>query len=429
LKDYERIAELLSYLSSAPERAALATLVGVQGSSYRRPGARLLVTASGKTAGGISAGCLEADVILRAHRVLQSGKPVCVTYDAVADSDLLLGLGMGCGGTLRIVIEPLAALTPGPKSPQPLSLSGRGVSNTRKFQNADALTPAPSPSEGRGVSNCSGETKRQGDPGTVAREDRKSAIADSLADWLAACALPRDAAVAAAVVHDGSHGFIGTRAWLFADGRFAHDVEEGDLARALEADLRIAARERQSFAREYATAGRGVLHALIDVVEPATHLLICGSGDDALPLYRMARELGWRVTVVDIRGAFATRERFSEATVSCLGSYDQILDSVTVTPDTAVVIMTHNYNHDRDLLRRLLPSDAAYIGLLGARHRSAKLLEDLRAEGDLDDAADIGALHTPAGLDIGATTPEAIALSIVAEIQACVSRHEQVTAG
>jgi xanthine dehydrogenase accessory factor len=379
LKDIERIAALLNELGGASDRVALATLVDVQGSSYRRPGARLLVTASGKTAGGISAGCLEADVILRAQAVLQTGKPICVTYDAVADSDLLLGLGMGCGGTLRIVIEPLSHS----------SLS------TFNFQ----LSTSPAQSS---LSNI------------------HYPISTSLADWIAACALARDAAVAAAVVHDGPDNLTGTRAWLFADGRFAHDVEDADLVLAVKADLRLAVRERRSLSREYDTRD-GVLRALIDAVPPATPLLICGAGDAALPLYRMARELGWRVNIVDIRGALATQERFPEATTSVLNSYEQVLGSVTVTPDTAVVIMTHNYNHDLELLRQLLPSSAAYIGLLGARHRSAKLLEDLRTTGAVDDATDLLALHTPAGLDIGATTPEAIALSIVAEIQAVVA--------
>jgi xanthine dehydrogenase accessory factor len=88
------------------ERAALATIVSLEGSSYRRPGARMLITERGETTGVLSAGCFERDVCERALKVMQSGEPVLVKYDTTIDDDIVWGLGLGCNGVVHVLIEP-----------------------------------------------------------------------------------------------------------------------------------------------------------------------------------------------------------------------------------------------------------------------------------------------------------------------------------
>ena len=90
------------------ERAALATVVSVEGSSYRRPGARMLITESGETTGVLSAGCFERDVCERAAKVMTTGEPVLVKYDTTTDDDIVWGLGLGCNGVVHVLIEPAA---------------------------------------------------------------------------------------------------------------------------------------------------------------------------------------------------------------------------------------------------------------------------------------------------------------------------------
>jgi xanthine/CO dehydrogenase XdhC/CoxF family maturation factor len=107
------LSRILTALDAAPdEPAALATLVRVEGSSYRRPGARLLVLGSGLRVGSISGGCLEDDVVLRAQRVLAGGTPETAVYDTTSENDLVWGVGLGCQGVVHIFIERLPVIRP-----------------------------------------------------------------------------------------------------------------------------------------------------------------------------------------------------------------------------------------------------------------------------------------------------------------------------
>jgi len=152
-----------------------------------------------------------------------------------------------------------------------------------------------------------------------------------------------------------------------------------------------------------------------DFVAPIA-LWILGAGDDSRPLARMAKELGWIVGLQDHRPAFARPERFPEADAVLAGHPADTIPGLRLDHRSAVVLMTHNYLKDLEALRRLLPSAAGYLGLMGSRARSAKLLAELAVEGFQSDAR----LHTPVGLDLGAGDPETIALAILAEVQAAL---------
>ena len=152
----------------------------------------------------------------------------------------------------------------------------------------------------------------------------------------------------------------------------------------------------------------------LEPILPPIHLIVCSAGHDAIPLVRQAAELGWRVTVADVRRALLTRERFPAASDFCDADPDQAAAALRTDARTAVVVMSHNYLRDIGYLRSFLGADLppAYLGVLGPRGRTEQMLDEI---GQPDATA---RLHAPAGLDIGAEGPEEVARAIVAEILA-----------
>ncbi|MEO8621289.1 MAG: XdhC family protein [bacterium] len=203
----------------------------------------------------------------------------------------------------------------------------------------------------------------------------------------------RDEVTLLTLVHFGAGGpQVGTRLLLSE----TNDIIEGDAS----------LREREDdVARE--------------VIRPATRLVICGGGTDAIPLARLAKMMGWHVTIVDHRSAFATTTRFPGADemvcVNLTHDADALHAHVPVDARTSAVVMAHSANHDRAYLNAMLDAGAGYIGVLGPRRRTAELLGTRLSNPDAEFPS---AVHSPVGLDLGAETPDEIALSIVAEIAA-----------
>jgi xanthine dehydrogenase accessory factor len=342
MKELRSILARLRAPDTAP--AAMATLCRVRGSSYRRPGARLLLAADGGRTGAISGGCLEDDLLLRAKTVAASGLAQSVTYDTTAENDLVWGVGLGCHGVVDVLIEPLVT-----------------------------------------------------EPGWG--ECVRGAFASSV-----------DAAVAISF----AGGSLGTRAALAAgwEGQFWGDA-------ALRAGLQEALVRRSSHYAE--TTGGIVFYEYLPMPTP---LLIFGAGDDAQPLCRMAAELGFVVKVVDPRPAYATRERFPAAEAVFVAKVDELAKRMAVPKRTAAVVMTHHYVHDLPYLRWLLPQPIAYLGLLGPRQRAEKIVADLVADGLAITPEMRARLRAPVGLDLGAETPETVALAILAEVQTVLAGRD-----
>jgi xanthine/CO dehydrogenase XdhC/CoxF family maturation factor len=162
----------------------------------------------------------------------------------------------------------------------------------------------------------------------------------------------------------------------------------------------------------------------VDDVEPPPALLIFGAGDDAQPLARLAAELGWETIVADPRAAFACAARFPTARQCVSTPADRLVAAVNPGPDALAVIMTHHFVHDVPILRDLLGRPLRYLGLLGPRKRAEKILSDLAATGMVVTAEQRARLHAPVGLDLGADSPEQVALSILAEMQAVRTRRD-----
>ena len=160
---------------------------------------------------------------------------------------------------------------------------------------------------------------------------------------------------------------------------------------------------------------------MTETIAPPVMLALFGGGDDALPLARLASLLGWRVVVVDHRPAYALPERFPTAEAVLCAHAETLPEAMTLPADALAMIMTHSYAQDKELVRTLLPRGLRYIGILGPKARTQKLLNELAGEGMTLCSEWLARLHGPAGLDIGADTAEEIALSIVAEMQATLT--------
>jgi xanthine/CO dehydrogenase XdhC/CoxF family maturation factor len=364
MKELRAILEAAARARAEGLPAALATVVEVRGSAYRRPGAWMLITADGQTTGAVSGGCLEQDVILRAQQVIKDGEATLATCDSTGEDDLLFGVGLGCRGVIRILIEPL----PRPGEPESRRDGGEHL----------ALLA---------------ELLRRREAGVLATVWRASGP------------------VAAGA---------GSRMLLTRRGTLWDDIGDPQLAARIEEDARAALQALQPAAQTY-TGAAAQVEVFLEVVRPPVPLVVFGGGPDAVPLVRMAGELGWHVTVVDGRPAAASRARFpgADAVVACRA--EQVPEQVPLDSETVAVVMTHHYLTDLRLLELLLPSPVRYLGLLGPRSRSERLLAELAQAGIRVTEAQRRRLYAPVGLDLGADTPEEIALAILAEIRAVLA--------
>lgn len=334
----------------------LATLVDVKGSGYRLAGARMLIGRDGKSIGTVSGGCLEADILERANQVRRTGEPTLVTYDTTKNDNSVFGLGMGCRGVVRVLLEPARA------------------SETLSF-----------------IRGCFNSRRR----GTISTLISKT---ESVDVPVFARYFSRGAALVAA----------------------QNGAELNGLLSPVASDVTTAISENRSRCVEYKTA-TGTAEFFHEVINPPTAIMIFGAGHDAVPLSQLSSQLGWQVSVIDHRPAWATATRFPEADEVLVVRPDEIGHEFFRDENSVAVVMNHNYDADRELLRRLLSSTCRYIGVLGPKTRSEKLIDELRGQGSLFTKEQMDRLYAPVGLDIGASTPEGIALSIVAEIQAVLA--------
>ncbi|MCK7500214.1 MAG: XdhC family protein [Comamonadaceae bacterium] len=200
------------------------------------------------------------------------------------------------------------------------------------------------------------------------------------------------------------------------------DSYSGRISRHLAEALRL---RRSALVRE--PSATGSIEVFVEYLPPPLRLVVFGAGPDALPLVRQAKALGWHVSVVDGRPHHARAERFPLADAVLVAPPREAPAAAGVSERSAVVVMTHSYEQDKSLLRELLRSPPDYIGQLGPRSRTERMLAELAAEGAVP--LEPAALHYPIGLDIGGETPEEIALAIVAQIKAVLAGRPGGTAG
>jgi len=347
MKEFKSILTAFNKVNFAERQAALATVVKVRGSSYRSPGARMLITDDGKWVGSISGGCLEGDALRKARQVMTSGVPKTVTYDTREESNQNLGIGLGCNGVIDVLIEPITA-----------------HKNSILFfkQLVEKNQPA-----------------------------------------------------ALATVFQGLSG-IGETLLITEDRGVVSRVSNPSLSDLIAEDLVNVFNTRVSHAKAFLVSGIEY-EVFLELIQPSVSLLIFGGGFDARPVNQLAKSLGWSVEVTDECVAHIAPLFFPEADKLSLCQRDFIDRDFKITPFTACVLMSHNYEYDRDVLKKVIQSESPYIGILGPRKRFDKMLEEFKRDGfELTDEQ-MQRIHSPIGLDIGAEAPDEIALAIVAEIQ------------
>jgi xanthine dehydrogenase accessory factor len=334
-----QVFEWLSTLAAEQRRGALATVVRVRGSAYRREGAKMAVADDGASVGNVSGGCLEGDVREAALQVIARGAAQLRTYSSGNDQIHAWDLGVGCEGEVAIYIEPAPVMS---------MTEDWLLRAAEPFAVCRALPVAPDPVNWRRL-------------------------------------------VVTAIGRDGTLGDP------------ALDVAAADAAGTL-----LLSRASSQMVE---LDGRGIF---VELFHPPPQLLIVSAGNDARPLARMATDAGFRVVVADHRPALLLPDRFPAETrlVEC-GPTD-LARRVILDDNTYTVIMTHNFADDEQYLRALLPTPVAYIGILGPRQRTERILRNVHAEQSFDDSR----VYGPVGLDVGTDGAEQVSLAIVAEILA-----------
>jgi xanthine dehydrogenase accessory factor len=331
------------------KRTALATVVKVDGSSYRRPGARMLVTEDGELTGAISGGCLEGDALRKARYAMFQQQNKLEVYETTDEEDSRLGVQLGCNGKVHILFEPIKE----DDENNPINLFRRAL------------------------------------------VQRKSSV------------------IATVFSTVNKHHQAGT---CYFSNR------EENIVLSDEADIETAGQvllhQKSSVIKEYDKHS-----VLYQFIPPSVQLVIVGAGNDAQPLTELASQLGWDIIITDARPSYNNQERFPKATRICRVKPSDVLSAVNIDEQTAVVLMTHNYNYDLSALEQLIHTDCNYIGLLGPKKKLNKMLDDLAVrEFRINDEV-LQKIHGPVGLDIGAETSEEIALSILAEIKSVFSNR------
>ncbi len=353
---HEIVAIIKAYQQAiaAGRKTALATVVHVEGSSYRRPGARMLITEAAELTGSISGGCLEGDAFRKALHVILSGKPMLVTYDTADDDDAKFGMGLGCQGVIQVLIEPLQ----GERGEAIVDLLEKATASRQKsvlltlFSIQDKRTPQ--------YGSCFLFTEQGEEFGEIP--------------------------------------VLGTT-------RLQHEIKL------------VMEQQKSSFSK-YVDGEQELVVFAEFIQPPVSLIIIGAGNDviplvrmaeiigwqstviDGRPMYASKERFPMPSCMVVHAKA------------------DHILEHVIIDSRTVFVLMSHNYNYDLAILKALLNKAVRYIGVLGPHKKMRMMMDDLAEKGIQLSQEQQDAIHGPVGLNIGAETAEEIAISVIAEIQA-----------
>jgi xanthine dehydrogenase accessory factor len=356
MKEIKQITEAYQNIDFSKTKAALATVVRVEGSSYRRTGARMLVLESGEWIGGISGGCLEGDALKKARLAMSQNKATLITYDTTDDDPYQIGVGLGCNGIIDVLITPLDSQNPNNAVRQLQSCIDQRMPNL-------VVTVT-------GISKVHTNIAL----GNVFRFDNE--------------------------VH------------------FSANFPLSQLNESLIPSINEALATTKSVSKEYILEDRSKLTLFLEVIPPAIQLYIFGSNYDVYPMVKVGKELGWRVICVcNPAKMHASLSKMADTVVP--KDHQPEIDNFT-----AAISMCHDYESDYRNMQMLLKTDIKYIGLLGPKKRTIKMYDRMTEKGTSLTAEQEERIYSPVGLDIGAATPEEIALSVCAEIRAFFSGRD-----
>lgn len=357
MKEIREVIRAFNANNIAGKKSALVSVVHVEGSSYRKPGARMLINDEGLITGAISGGCLEGDALRKALMVISQQQSRIVTYDTTDEDDVSIGVQLGCAGIISVLFEPIVQSS----FINPVLLLQKAIS---KRQNSVIVT----------LFSLDEKNKSQ----------------------------------------------LGTCLLVEEDKTITGDIPISAIRKLVIKDVEKVMASQVSSFTDYEFDGQSI-SAFIEFLKPPVTLVAVGAGNDAIPLITIADTIGWETKVVDGRNTHAKQERFISACQVLVSKPEKVLDQIQIDAQTVFVLMTHNYNYDLAMLKALLERKVRYIGVLGPGKRSDRMLSELKELGMTITEDQLQSIYGPVGLGIGAETPEEIALSIIAEIKAVLS--------
>lgn len=345
MKEIKSILKLYNSFKDSGEKCAIAQVIRVEESSYRREGARMLVFESGVFEGGISGGCLEGDALQRSQIAILKQEPSIVTYDTSKENEI--GVGLGCNGVIDVLISPIS-------------------------------------------------------------EDSASL------EMLQKCVSDRGFHIIATITAlDGSLGDIplGKSFYYNKDTASLEDCQHEGLRNFLFDKIQDVMVKKKS--KTYHFEKDGVLASVfIELIPPQFHLAIYGDNYDVYPLLELAKLMDWDVSLVG-----NVQKLKKEKLQSVKNIY---LKESEARPEiderTAIILMAHDYKTDYANLQDLIKSNSPYIASLGPRKRFDKMIAEFNSYGIEFSNKELQRIYAPCGLEIGANTPEEIALSLLSEI-------------
>ncbi|PZX56922.1 xanthine/CO dehydrogenase XdhC/CoxF family maturation factor [Algoriphagus ratkowskyi] len=356
MKEIQSIIHAYETFQKDGKKSALATVVQVDGSAYRRPGARMLVSEDGELTGAISGGCLEGDALRKAQTVIFQQKSMLVTYDTTDEDDQKFGVGLGCNGIIHVLLEPIDYQN----TINPIELLKTAISD-RSFC--------------RLISIFSVKYSKQEQVGTKVLLKGNQIYGDK--------------------------DYLNNSLWTQIQNEIDSTESIDHIIRKYKAfdDVQV----------------------FIESIKPAIRILLFGAGNDTIPIANMAVMLGLEVIVIDGRKNLATTRRFPSALKIITGSGDEVVAQLESDKYTVALLMTHNFEYEAQILVDLVKLDLPYMGILGPKKKSEKLIERLERKGITVNQENI---YSPMGLDIGAEGSEEIALSILAEVKAVLAKKQ-----
>ena len=358
MKEIKAIIKAYDEADKTSVGLALATVVRVEGSSYRRTGARMLIMDNGVWVGGISGGCLEGDALKRAQLAIRKSTPTLITYDTTEDDPYQIGVGLGCNGVIDVLLTPLNA----DNKNNPVEILKRCVEASRETHVLITIT------------KLSGNWKNVSEGEVIKYIDASSL------------------------------------------GVLGYDLMAQELNKAISEQI-LVGHSAPCYLEMEDSCGLG---CFIEILPPEINMILMGHQYDVYPLSRLIKEMGWRLTIVaepqKINPHIIT---IADETVPPVNFSNVFVDNYT-----AIILMAHDYKTDKNNLPKALSTVAPYIGMLGPRVRSEKIWRELTEEGKIGPSENMDRIHAPVGLDIGAVTPEEIALSLIAEVKAALSGRD-----
>ena len=342
---------------AAGRRVVIARVVDIEGSGPRLPGASMAVSEDGEVAGSVSGGCVEGAVVAEALDLLASGERRLVTF-GYSDDDAF-AVGLTCGGTVHLFLEPVS---------EPDDQSGMQLF-----------------------------------------EQWRSAVLDQ-----------RPVAIATVITSVVDGPAIGAKILIGEGFEPIGSLGDPDLDRVVIRDTIGELAGGRTGVRHYGSHGEAREEAVSIFVEsfaPPPNMLIFGAVDFTGALVRVAKVLGYRVTVCDAREVFATHRRFPLADEIEVDWPHRLLERIgdRLGQRDAICVLTHDHKFDIPAIIAALDTDVGYLGAMGSRRTNAERLLRLAEAGADMDAVSLR-LHAPIGLDLGGRTPEETAISICAEI-------------